>query len=85
MRATDNAAWRAVYDAVSLWLWNVLIGIDQLANAILGGYPDETISSRAAKAKHKGKHWGCVLCKLLDLVDKGHCEENLEADEGEKL
>lgn len=31
------------------YFWNVLIGIDQLFNAILGGYPDETISSRMGK------------------------------------
>lgn len=31
------------------YLYNILIGIDQLANAILGGDPDETISSRLGK------------------------------------
>lgn len=25
----------------------LLIGVDQMANALLGGYPDETLSSRA--------------------------------------
>lgn len=59
----------------------ILISIDQLANTILGGNEDETISSRAAKAKLQGKRWGCVLCKLLDKIDKNHCEKSIEMDE----
>lgn len=59
----------------------ILISIDQLANTILGGNEDETISSRAAKAKLQGKRWGCVLCKLLDKIDKNHCEKSIELDE----
>jgi hypothetical protein len=30
----------------------------------------------------KGKRWGCVLCRLLDYVEKDHCLKSLEADEG---
>lgn len=59
----------------------ILISIDQLANTILGGNEDETISSRAAKAQLSGKKWGCVLCKLLDALDKNHCEKSIEMDE----
>ena len=59
----------------------ILISIDQLANTILGGNEDETISSRAAKAKLQGKRWGCVLCKLLDKFDENHCVESIEMDE----
>ena len=33
---------------------NVLIGIDQLVNALLGGDPDETVSSRVGKAAAAG-------------------------------
>ena len=31
------------------YLWNILIGIDQLCNSILGGDPGETMSSRMGK------------------------------------
>lgn len=65
-----------------LWayVWNVLIGIDQLANAILGGDPDETISSRAAKRSHV---WGWhVLGRLLEFIDPGHMKRAIEPDEG---
>jgi len=64
------------------YLWNILIALDQFANAILGGDPDETISSRADKAQQEGKRWGCILCKLLDLIQKGHCRSSLEPDMG---
>jgi hypothetical protein len=52
---------------------NLLIALDQTGNAIFGGYPDETISLRAARARDKGERWGCVLCKLLELIVPNHC------------
>jgi hypothetical protein len=64
------------------WALNVLIGLDQFANAVIRGDPDETISSRAAKAELRGKKWGCLLCKFLDKLDKDHCQKSLEKDEG---
>ena len=70
---------------MTAYLWNILVSLDQLVNTILGGYPDETISSRAAKAKLKGKAWGCILCKWLDGLDPGHCDKNIELDEGEAV
>ena len=66
------------------WMKNIAIGIDQLGNAILRGDPDETISSRSAKARNNGKIWGCVLCRLLDWLDPNHCNNSLEVDEGER-
>lgn len=67
------------------YFWNLLVSLDQFVNTLFGGYPDETISSRAAKAKRKKKKWGCILCKFLDIFDKNHCEKNIELDEGEKV
>lgn len=48
------------------------------------GSEDETVSSRAGKAARKGKRWGCLLCRLLDKIDPGHCQANIEEDEGER-
>jgi hypothetical protein len=62
----------------------VIIAQDQAANAALGGSEDETISSRAAKAARRGDRWGCVLCRMLDRLDRGHCERVIEADEGKR-
>lgn len=63
------------------YFWNILISIDQFANTLFGGNPDETISSRAGKAAQRGDKWGCVLCKWLDKIDKNHCDKNIELDE----
>jgi hypothetical protein len=53
-----------------------LIGLDQFTNVILGGSPDETISSRMARwdTEDKGvKHKvGEVVSKGLDLFQKDH-------------
>lgn len=61
--------------------WRVTVGEDQTYNALAGGSEDETISSRAGKAARQGKHWGCVLCRLLDRLDPGHCERAIEKEE----
>ena len=66
-------------------LIRVLTAFDQLINAILNGYPDETISSRAAKAARRRTLWGCLLCRALDWIDPGHCERVIEPDEGKPL
>jgi hypothetical protein len=63
---------------------NLLLAFDQLGNTILGGDPDETISSRAAKAAAQQHKWGCYLCKFLDFLDRDHCFKVLEYDEGKK-
>ena len=71
------------------WLLNILIGLDQLGNALLGGDPDETISSRLGKMKVKygGRiPWYRPLSKLtdwgLERIDPGHSIDSIEGDEG---
>lgn len=56
--------------------WVMAVSHDQLANAATGGNPDETVSSRAFRAQTEGRRWGCVLCKVLDWVDKNHCRDS---------
>ena len=59
--------------------WNVLIAIDQLGNTLLGGDPDETISSRMGKRRCRVCR---LLCRLLHRVDPEHCNKSIEPDEG---
>jgi hypothetical protein len=62
---------------------NVLIGLDQLANALLAGDPDETISSRLGKKQSNCKV--CFfICRVLHVLDPNHCKNSIEKDEGEK-
>lgn len=56
--------------------WVIAIGFDQLANAAANGDPDETISSRANRARSEQRRWGCVLCKILDALDPNHCKKS---------
>ena len=65
--------------------WPVAVANDQALNAALvgrSGSEDETVSSRAGKAAQSGRRWGCILCRMLDWFDPGHCTRNIEADEG---
>lgn len=65
--------------------WPVAVANDQALNAALvgrSGSEDETISSRAGKAAQSGRRWGCILCRMLDWFDPGHCDRNIEPDEG---
>jgi len=71
------------------YIINVLLGIDQLGNAILGGDPDETISSRLGKLKvrHSGTiPWyrpvSGLVDYLLDKIDPNHSIDAIEEDEG---
>jgi len=64
------------------YLLNILSAFDRLANAITGGSGDETISSRLGKAQAKGSRFACVLCRVLDLFEKGHCAKSVNPDDG---
>ena len=64
--------------------WRLAVSFDQLANTAFGGDEDETISSRAGKEAQKGRWWACRLCQWLDRFDPGHCQNNLELDEGRR-
>ena len=65
------------------YIGNMLIAMDQFFNALLGGDPDETISSRAGKSQGKSKI-ADILCWFLNKLDTGHCKNSVEEDEGHK-
>ena len=50
----------------------LLIALDMFINVLTDGDPDETISSRAARAAQQGKGWGIEMSKFLDLFQKDH-------------
>ena len=57
------------------WLINILYAIDLLTNAIFGGARHQTISARWGESPKKTVlfYWGC---RVLHLLDKGHCEKS---------
>lgn len=67
------------------YIFNILISIDQLVNAIFLGDPDETISSRLGKWLDMDgwrSHAAKCLCYFLHLLDPDHCQKSVEQDEG---
>lgn len=64
------------------WFHSVMYCVDCTGNALAGGDPRETISSRAGKAQKAGRRWACVLCRLLDLVQKDHCALSINPGSG---
>jgi hypothetical protein len=63
---------------------NVLIWLDEGINTFTGGDPCETVSSRACKARNAGRTWGRWLCRLLDLINPGHCDASLLVEAGKR-
>jgi len=66
--------------------FNLALGLDQLANVLLLGDPDETISSRTGRAMASGrpKWWVPSFAGLVDFLayrlfdDKDHCKNAIE-------
>lgn len=59
------------------YLLNTLIALDQLANALLFGAPDETLSARAYRTEQQGKWLGRIFRPAIDLLfrpfERDHC------------
>lgn len=68
-------------DKVKKWFYHVIIAIDQLFNAIIGGAADETLSSRAYRGavlkEHPRKRWR-VIHILINAVffNRNHCKNS---------
>jgi hypothetical protein len=65
------------------YCWNILIAIDQFFNAVLGGDPDETISSRMGRWRSMGGWRAKIatsICLVLHVFDRGHCYDAIEED-----
>ena len=66
-------------------LLSLLRVLDRLGGILLfhDGEEDATISTRAALARNQNKRWGCVLCKILDKINPGHCDQAIQTDRKE--
>lgn len=59
----------------NLRAFEILKGYDLLANPVFNGVAGEYISQRANRGRQEGSHWACVLCRMLDKLDPGHCSQ----------
>lgn len=65
----------------------VLIAVDQLINALLGGWPDETLSSRAWRwEQYDVRNWPRRVIDSLFFWEKQHCYQSYISErEGRQL
>lgn len=69
---------KRVLGGTSRYVVRTLLGLDQFANTLLGGAPDETISARAGRNRSK-KGWR-VLAWALNRIDPGHVEDAIRSE-----
>jgi hypothetical protein len=53
---------------VKRWLLQVLIALDQLGTALVGGWADETMSSYSWRMERAGKPWGRFWRPVVDWL-----------------
>lgn len=75
--------WRKKINKIFLYIFFLLIALDQLLNVILGGFPDETISSRCYRKSDESSV--AKVCRyVLDFIfspwGKNHCEEAFKSE-----
>ena len=65
----------------------VFIAVDKLVNAVLAGWPDETMSSRAWRWEQDGvRAWPRRLIDRLFFWEPNHCRESYQSErEGRQL
>jgi len=69
-----------------IYLLNILIALSQLGNALLGGYPDESMSARAWRTRESGL--GRITRPLIDALffvvtfgkDRNHCRDSYDSE-----
>lgn len=64
-------------------LFQILIALDQLANTLLGGQADETLSARAHRMRLKRHKWWGWTASAIDLLffwQKEHCKAAYESE-----
>ena len=61
---------------MGFWFTQVFVALDQLLNAVLGGWADETLSSRAWRTGNKGRLAGRIAQPVIDTIffwQEDHC------------
>lgn len=99
MNTVVSAAWRFFYAQIwrraklawllfRAYLFNLLVGLDTLLNAVIGGDPGETVSSRLGKGKLKDQPVHTFWSRVVDAVFRAlfsqadHCVASIQHDEG---
>ena len=63
------------------YLKQVLIAFDQLINALLGGWADESLSAHAWRQHLEGtRNWPYLLIDAILFFDGNHCRTSYESE-----
>lgn len=65
------------------YIINILIAIDQLFTTVIGGYPDETLSSYAYRLKQQDKWGGRIFVPFINKLffwQPNHCKYAYECE-----
>lgn len=65
------------------YFMRIAIAFDQLANALIGGWPDETLSAYAHRMREKGQpYWGWTAGAINRLFfwQADHCKSAWQAE-----
>lgn len=65
------------------WAKQVLIGLDQLANTVLGGWADETLSARSFRMGVVSPRWRRLesIINCLFFWQTDHCWQSYQAEQ----
>lgn len=68
------------------YFYFLAIAVDQLINALLGGYPDETLSARAHRLSSDYPAWAIAKqwINLIFFLEEDHCQNAHEEEEARK-
>lgn len=74
------------------YLYHLFVALDQLANALLFGRADETLSARAWRTEQDGKVLGMLSRPVIDLLalvltlgwDRAHCRTAYDSEVSRK-
>ena len=68
--------------ALKNYVFNVLLALDELASALTGGIPGETLSGRAGTAQKEGKLRGRIFAPIIDFIMRNpdHCAQAIDGD-----
>lgn len=81
-------ACKLVLSVVRAYAFNLFVAVDQALNAVIGGDPAETISSRLGKGKRAKKPVHTFLARCVNLIfeilfdQDDHCDWSIQHDEG---
>ena len=78
--------WKAFKIKLAGYAWNLALGLDQLFNVVLGGYPDETFSARVHREARAGQWFWLKMQWVIDGTFKiifrqdDHCRKSYDRE-----